>query len=343
MRTRTTLAATALVAAGALLQAQQPSGVVIPVTVENFTRAESDRYFAAAVKKGGFGKFYHSREPTPIDKQTVIRMNRDTLYSSGVFDLDAGPVTITLPDAGKRFLSMQVIDEDHYTPRRRLRRGQAHPHARRRSARATSLRRSASSSIPANPKDVEEVHKLQDAIKVEQASAGKFEVPNWDPASQKKVRDALLVLGATHPRLEAHVRRQGSGRSGAAPDRHARWPGAAIRRRTRSTSTSRRRTTTARPSTGSRSRTCPSTASGRSASTTRRATSSRTTENAYTLNNLTAKKNDDGSVTIQFGGCDGKTPNCLPIMPGWNYIVRLYRPRKEILDGTWKFRAQPVK
>jgi hypothetical protein len=23
--------------------------------------------------------------------------------------------------------------------------------------------------------------------------------------------------------------------------------------------------------------------------------------------------------------------------PGWNYIVRLYQPRKEILDGTWKF------
>ena len=84
-------------------------------------------------------------------------------------------------------------------------------------------------------------------------------------------------------------------------------------------------------------------ASGRSASTTPRATSSRTSQNAYTLNNITAKKSDDGSVTIQFGGCDGKTPNCLPIMPGWNYMVRLYRPRKEILDGTWKFpEAQPV-
>ena len=42
-------------------------------------------------------------------------------------------------------------------------------------------------------------------------------------------------------------------------------------------------------------------------------------------------------VTVQFGGCDGKAANCLPIFPGWNYTVRLYRPRKEILDGTWKF------
>ncbi|HEX3601873.1 MAG TPA: hypothetical protein VHU84_17100 [Lacipirellulaceae bacterium] len=61
-------------------------------------------------------------------------------------------------------------------------------------------------------------------------------------------------------------------------------------------------------------------------------------------NNVTAKRNADDAVNIQFGGCDGKTPNCLPIMPGWNYIVRLYRPRAEILDGNWKFPdAQPAK
>ena len=55
---------------------------------------------------------------------------------------------------------------------------------------------------------------------------------------------------------------------------------------------------------------------------------------AYTLNNTTAKWNEDGSLTVQFGGCDGKTPSCLPITPGWNSMVRLYRPRKEMLDGT---------
>ena len=50
-------------------------------------------------------------------------MNRDTLYSAAVFDLDAGPVTITLPDAGKRFMSMQVINEDQYTRHGDLRPG----------------------------------------------------------------------------------------------------------------------------------------------------------------------------------------------------------------------------
>jgi hypothetical protein len=59
--------------------------------------------------------------------------------------------------------------------------------------------------------------------------------------------------------------------------------------------------------------------------------------NAHTLNKLTAQTGEDGSITVQFGGYDGKTPNCLPITPGWNYLVRPYRLRKDILDGTWRF------
>jgi hypothetical protein len=63
----------------------------------------------------------------------------------------------------------------------------------------------------------------------------------------------------------------------------------------------------------------------------------------YNLNSVTAQKDADGSVTIQFGGCDDGQANCLPIFPGWNYLVRLYRPRPEILDGSWSFpEARPV-
>jgi hypothetical protein len=87
----------------------------VPVTPDNFVRAEADLVFGSSVREGALGKFVHHREPMRIDFP-IVRPNRDTLYSLSVFDLDAGPVTITLPDAGKRFMSMQVIDEDHYTP-----------------------------------------------------------------------------------------------------------------------------------------------------------------------------------------------------------------------------------
>ena len=66
-------------------------------------------------------------------------------------------------------------------------------------------------------------------------------------------------------------------------------------------------------------------------------------ENAYSINSITGKNGEDGSITVQFGGKDTRAANHLPIVKGWNYAVRLYRPRTEILDGTWKFpEAQPV-
>ena len=59
--------------------------------------------------------------------------------------------------------------------------------------------------------------------------------------------------------------------------------------------------------------------------------------NANSINSITAARNDDGSVTVHFGGCGDDRSNCLPIMEGWNYLVRLYRPHPEVLDGSWTF------
>ncbi|MFP8874251.1 MAG: DUF1214 domain-containing protein, partial [Myxococcota bacterium] len=65
--------------------------------------------------------------------------------------------------------------------------------------------------------------------------------------------------------------------------------------------------------------------------------------NAYSVNNISGTPNSDGSFTVHFGGCADKRVNCLPLTEGWNYIVRLYQPRKEILDGEWTFpQPQPV-
>ena len=58
---------------------------------------------------------------------------------------------------------------------------------------------------------------------------------------------------------------------------------------------------------------------------------------AYNVNSVMAQKDDDGSITVHFGGCDDGRANCLPIVEGWNYAVRLYRPRTEVLDGSYVF------
>jgi hypothetical protein len=315
----------------------------VPVTVENFVRAESDTYFAATIKGyDALGKFGHNREMTPVDKQNVIRMNRDTLYSAAVFDLDAGAVTITLPDAGKRFLSMQVINQDHYTPMVVYGGGK---HTLTREAIGTRYVITAVRILadPSDPKDIQEVVKLQDSIKVEQKNPGKFEVPNWDPVSQKKVRDALVAFGSTLP----DTRRMFGTKSDVEPVRHLigsamAWGGNPdkdalylnITPKQNDGKTIYRLTVKDVPVDGFWSISVYN-AEGYF---------QKNEHNAYTLNNVTAKKTTDGSVVIQFGGCDGRTSNCLPVHSGWNYMVRLYRPQKEILDGTWKFpEAQPLK
>lgn len=318
----------------------QPAAT-LPVTVDNFIRAETDMYVASLAKQGGLGKLLHRREPASIDQQTVIRLNRDTFYTSGVFDLDAGPVTITLPDPGRRFMSMQVINEDHYVPAV-FYGGGAHTLTREGVGTRYVVTAIRTLVDPASPEDIKQVHALQDAIKVSQKGPGKLELPNWDPVSQKKVRDALLVLAATLPdfkkafgtRDEVDPVRRLVGTAaawGGNPDKDATYLNITPTRN--DGKTVYRLAAKDVPVDGFWSVSVYN-AEGYY---------EKNAANAYTLNNLTARKSGDGSVAIQFGGCDGKVANCLPIVAGWNYTVRLYRPRAEVLSGTWSFpQPQPV-
>jgi len=312
------------------------------VTADNFIRAESDLYFGNVVKDDAFGKFTHNRVPTPIEKQTVIRMNRDTLYSGVVFDLAAAPATITLPDAGTRFMSMQVISEDHYCPQVIYKPG-SYTFTQERIGTRYVLVAVRTLVDPSNPKDLDQVHALQDAIKVSQSSSGRFEVPEWDAVSQKKVRDALSVLGSTVP----DSKNMFGTKEQTEPVR--RLIGSAIAWGGNPTTEAIYLNVTPKQNDGK-------TVHGLTVSNVpvdgfwsinvynAQGYFELNPQNAYSLNNIIAAKGADGSVTVQFGGFDGQTPNCLPITPGWNYIVRLYRPRTEILNGSWTFpEAAPVR
>lgn len=313
------------------------------VTVDNFPRAESDMYMSTAVKKGALGKFVHNREPTPIDDQTVIRMNRDTLYSSAVFDLDAGPVTIRLPDAGKRFMSLQVIDEGHFVPMvvyapSGVTLSKDNIDTRYVMAAVRTL------VDPSSPDDVKEVHALQDSIKVEQerGDEGEFEVPPWDELSQTEIRDALLAL-AKH---SDSFRNAFGARGQVDPIRHliataAGWGGNPDKdARYLSVSPKENDGTAAYVLTV---KDVPVDGFWSISVYNAGGYFEKNTLDAYTLNDITAKRSADGSVRVQFGACDGKIANCLPITSGWNYTVRLYRPRPEILEGRWTFpEAQPL-
>lgn len=316
-----------------------PAGT--PVTLSNFARAESDLYMGRTVERGGLGRLLPMREFTPIEHQEIVRMNRDTLYASGVFDLDAAPVAITLPDAGERFMSMQVISQDHYVVDVRYAAG------RQEYTRASVGTRYAFVIVrvfadPSDPADMTTAHALQDAIRVEQEKVGRWEVPAWDQASQDRLRSALDVLGSQmgEPRGESFGTRTqvdplmhliGTAMGwGANPRKDAIYVSVTPERN--DGRTPHVLTVKDVPVDGFWSISVYD-AQGYFA---------KNAQGRYSLNDRTAKRAADGSVTIRFGG-DPAAENQLPILPGWNYTVRLYRPRAAILDGSWKFpAAQPA-
>ena len=306
------------------------------VTSDNFIRAETDNYFANFVKQHGFGKLHHEREMTPIDHQTVIRMNRDTLYSFGVFDLDAGAVILTLPDPGKRYMSVVVINEDHYTPDMLYAPGKFTITKEKVGTRYVCLAMRTFAN-PNDSVDMQAVQALQDKVKTEQQSAGTFTVPNWDQASLKKVREALLGVIDAGGAFEsskmfgrkgevdpvAHLLGTASGWGGN-PKEAAMYAGGAVKEND------------GKAAYVLNFKDVPVDAFWSISVYNKAGFFEKNDKNAYVFNSVTAKPNADGSFTIHFGG-DENAINYLPIMPGWNYAVRMYRPRKEILDGRWKF------
>ncbi|MGC3967536.1 MAG: DUF1254 domain-containing protein [Pirellulales bacterium] len=302
MRTLSLLTAVGLLCVGGWNVASAQDAQPVRVTVDNFCRAESDTYFARFVSEGGFGKLHHERELAAIDKQTVIRLNRDTLYSFGVFDLEAAPVAVMLPDADKRYLAVQVINEDHYTT------DVAYAPATITLTKEHVGTRYVCLAIrtfvnPDDADDVKAVHALQDAIEVRQSAAGEFETTNWDQASLKKVREALLGVVTANGEMDSS--RMFGAKNDVDPVEHllgtaAGWGG-------NPRNTALYMGTVPKENDGQTAyqltlKDVPVDGFWSVSVYDKEGFFQKNAENRYTVNNVTAKKNPDGSVTISFGG-----------------------------------------
>lgn len=315
--------------------AAAPASGAVPVHALNFARAETDMYFTRMVAQaGGLGRFHHIRTPAPIDGQDVVRMNRDTLYSSAVFDLDAGPVTITLPDTGSRFMSLLIVNEDHYALQT-LYAPARHTFTKDEIGTRYFAALARTFMDPNSPADVAAANAAQDRMTIAQASTGAFEVPAWDPATHERARNALVALGALGGTKDNRFGKPGevdtiswllgtaAGWGGNPPADATYLPGfppnndgqAAYEVTIRDV-----------PVDGFWSYTVYDA----------KGFMFENPQKAYAVNNVTAKKSADGAVRIRFGGDPAGADNYLAIAPGWNYVLRLYRPRRAILDGTWK-------
>jgi len=310
----------------------------IKVNVDNYVRAECDiqmKGYADAMD--AFGKFAVNREHYRVDNQVTVRGNRDTYYMFGVFDLTS-PMTITLPDPGERYLSLQIVNQDHSMPASLYGPEKVTLTMENVGTRYVML----AIRIFADPNDTADMkiaHDLQDAVVVEQADKGKLELPNWDKQGVESMRNAINLLNATMTNTEGyfgdkdklnpihHLLGTAFGWGGQ-PKEDALYVNFVPEKNDGKTPY----TLTVKD--------VPVDAFWSVIVYDSESWIPENSRGIYSYNNITAKKAADGSITIHFGG-DPNADNYLDIMDGWNYLVRLYRPREELLDGSWTF-PEPV-
>jgi len=305
----------------------------LKVTANNYVRAETDVQMKGYIESyKSFGKFSHFRKPYDVDNQVTVSGNRDTLYSVGVFDLRS-PVTVTLPDPKGRYQSIMIVSQDHsiwglYGPKT----GTLTEEKVGTRYVFLALRTFAD---PNDEKDMKAAHQLQDAVSVKQADIGKFEVPDWNKKEVEQMRDTIRVVASTvtdagkmfgkKEELDPVYWMLGAALGwGGLPAEAASYVNVVPEKNDGKTPY----TLTVKD--------VPVDAFWSVTLYDEKGWMPVNKYKAYSFNNVTAKKDKDGSITIRFGG-DPKADNFLPIVPGWNYIVRLYKPKKEILDGSWTF------
>lgn len=303
------------------------------ITANNYVRAETDIQIKGYIESYKcFGKFNHFREPYDVENQVTVSGNRDTLYSVGAFDLRS-PVTVTLPESKGRYQSLMIVSQDHsiwglYGPET----GTLTEEKVGTRYVFLALRTFAD---PNDEEDMKAAHQLQDAVSVKQADIGKLEVPDWNKEDVEQMRDTIRVVASTVTDLSKMFGKKeeldpvywmlGAAIGwGGLPAEAASYVNVVPEKNDGKTGY----TLTAKD--------VPVDAFWSVTLYDREGWMPVNKYNAYSFNDVTAKKDKDGSITIHFGG-DPKADNFLPIMEGWNYIVRLYRPKKEILDGSWTF------
>jgi hypothetical protein len=304
----------------------------VKVNVDNFVRAETDRMFTSIQQLGGgvVNRLHHNRGPAPLDDQRVIRTNRDTLYSSAVVDISQS-ATLTVPDAGERYLSVMVVNQDHYIDEIIHESGKHELTVDRFDTDYVAIAARILAD-PNDPVDIAAVNDLQDQFRLTAAAGRPFVPTGYDTASLDATREALLSLARG---IDGFARSFGT-RDQVDPVRHligtaAGWGGLPdaeafyLNVEPHLPVGDYELTVGDVPVDGFWSISVYN-AAGYFVPNDR---------GVVSVNNITADRNDDATITVRFGG--GDQPNTIPIMDGWNYAVRLYRPRREILDQTWTF------
>jgi hypothetical protein len=91
-----------------------PATVTVPAAGGDYPCAVRDpSRFDGIRAPESLGRFLHRREPIFLDRMAAPGAQRAALYSIALFDLEDGPVTVTLPRPGRRQMTLTAMDERH--------------------------------------------------------------------------------------------------------------------------------------------------------------------------------------------------------------------------------------
>jgi hypothetical protein len=307
------------------------AGEKIAVTMDNYEDAESDLAFYNVTKLVGMNTFFHF--PTgafDLDNQTVVRMNRDTYYSAAVIDTTQG-ATLTIPETNGRYLSVMVVQNDHYIDQVFLEPG-THEITSDTDFAMVAMRIRANQN---DPDDADAIAALRAGVKLEVGGNASHVRPNYDMEQLVALRDELTVEGTklgtlmgmqgAHGMIEPTMHLYGTAIGwGLLPDAQAQYLGS-----TKFSNDGCYMASYDAP---------PFKEPGFFSITIYDADGWIYDENGI-LNEFNMNLNDDGSFDAYFGEC-GDVDNNLPTVDGWNYILRIYEPK---LDELQDFRLPEVK
>jgi hypothetical protein len=311
-------------------QAKEPA----EVNIFNYVTAKSGIHFERVLGKGdSFNQWLHNRSVVKItdQPQSARRLNRDTLYSYAVVNI-SDRAFFDLPDSEQSYLSVQVINQEHFTNRTYHRAGKySLSIAEFDTPYVLLLARTLVDT--SDPDDIKRAHALQDKLKLSSHSTRPYEPAGFDLQTLGTMTKTLLSLADALPDANSCYGKKGEVDQvrhllataygwGGLPDSEVSYkniqPNLPI---------------------GAYSLTVkdvPVDGFWSISVYNKDGFFEKNIDDLYSINNLSAIPNNDGSFSINFGG-DATKVNYLPITDGWNYVIRMYRPQQQILDGRWLF------
>lgn len=323
----------------AQVQAAPVKMALIKVTALNYVQAKTaiqfDKYLARA--GGKLNTFSHGRRVADINSRSSKRLNRDTLYSVAIVDISKG-ASIQIPEAGDRYMSVQVVNQDGFT--NKIFHGAGRHYLTVAEFDTPYVWLLVRTLVLENiPGDMQAAQVLQDQMSIDSASERPYTHADYDPLSMSATTALLTELGKG---ISDNAKAAGT-KEQVDPIKQLLL--AAYGFGTLPESESLLLTVQPNlPADGAYTLTVedvPVDGFWSLAMYNREGYFNKNPYDSYGFGDRTAVKNADGSITLHFGG-DPNRVNYIPITEGWNYVVRMYRPRAGLLDGTWKFPALEI-